>query len=808
MFPSKADQDSFSARGYEIIRELGRGGMGVILLAKSSDLNRLVVIKTLTETNKNSKAKIRFQREAQSLAHFSHRNIVTVHEFGEHHGRPYIVMTYIKGHTLTGFVEQSLKQGKSPDISWTCKTFLLLARALLGLHAQGIVHRDFKPDNILISQDTGEPVLVDFGLAKIDPSQFLTTLESLTLSGHIIGTPGFLPPEQLEPKSEFGESSPASDVWGFGATLFYTLTGHAPFSANTLLELAAILLTKRAPRTRSFYPDIPSWLDELCSQCLETSTAARPSLEQIIQCLESSGKQGLKRSHHKKITLFAATGSLLIALVIAYYYGSRDTAPPKLELQSETTLITRKNSLVIKGRVIDQYPEALLINGQRVELNKDGTFRTRLLLSNSSQTYSLKAIDSSGLQSAATELDIIVDKTLPRLKIDPIPLSTSTTLTITGTADEKLRGLRIGKQTGSIEGLRFNIQFNIEKVEGKFQLEAEDLAGNISSSPLLVSLVHRTGKGSHGSLVTAIIEASDGHTIFLGPGHFRLPERLTRAVRIVGISDKREIIIFARGSSLLKVLGKQVSLKNISLQQRGKKNVALSVSSGGLTLDQCHVDLEGQASLNIGSKNSKKSSSLSLTNCQCVFRGEIGSTITKTNLTMNSVTIVDKRQHLFIDSKTSLLTLTDCENFSLKNVKLHHSRGSNLIIENSSGTIDRMTLHHGNKKGLYVLGSNVQIAHSDFHTNRCEGLSIEKYSEVKVHDSRFINNGQAMEDSLPGIRIAQRSKLWLTDCRIEKHMHYGIHAFNNSRVTLQNCQFKNNKPGPWKIENNAKVSGQ
>ena len=211
---------------YALIRELGRGGMGVVYLARQAGLNRLVCVKLLLSGPWAGEAEVqRFLREAEAAASLRHPNIVGIHELGQVDGRHFFAMEYVEGHTLAELV----RDGPLPA-ERAAGYVREIAEAVEHAHRQGVLHRDLKPSNVLIDADD-RPRITDFGLARrLDAPPG----GSLTTTGAIVGTPAYMPPEQSAPAS--GAIGPRSDVYAMGAVLYELITGRPPFRGETPLD--------------------------------------------------------------------------------------------------------------------------------------------------------------------------------------------------------------------------------------------------------------------------------------------------------------------------------------------------------------------------------------------------------------------------------------------------------------------------------------------------------------------------------------------------------------------------------------------
>jgi hypothetical protein len=224
---------------YELLEEIGRGGMGVVYKAVQRSLGRTVAVKMLLRRDLASGADLaRFRSEAEAAARLDHPGIVAIFEVGEHDDHPFYSMRYVEGTTLA---RQLASGGIAPREA--ARLLAKVADAVEAAHARGVLHRDLKPSNILIDSG-GEPHVSDFGLAKR-----LEQDDSVTHTGAILGTPCYMSPEQAA--GSRGDVGPASDIWSLGAILYQTLTGRPPFQASNPMDTLLAVLESDPPLPRS-----------------------------------------------------------------------------------------------------------------------------------------------------------------------------------------------------------------------------------------------------------------------------------------------------------------------------------------------------------------------------------------------------------------------------------------------------------------------------------------------------------------------------------------------------------------------------
>ncbi|MCM2372317.1 protein kinase domain-containing protein [Aporhodopirellula aestuarii] len=248
---------------YEIIEEIARGGMGVVFKARQQKLGRTVALKMILAGRLAGASDVeRFYREARAAGRLQHPHIVTIHEVGEHDGHHYIAMDYINGHGLS---EEVRDQTLSPIHAATLVR--QVAEAVHFAHQQGTLHRDLKPANILVDAENQTHV-TDFGLAKIlEDEKGGAGEEELTASGQILGTPGYMSPEQAAARQNL--VGPAADVYALGAVLYACLTGRAPFVADSAVDTLLQVIHKEPVWPATLNPNVPKDLETICLKCLE-----------------------------------------------------------------------------------------------------------------------------------------------------------------------------------------------------------------------------------------------------------------------------------------------------------------------------------------------------------------------------------------------------------------------------------------------------------------------------------------------------------------------------------------------------------
>ncbi len=248
---------------YLVIRELGRGGMGVVYLAEQDTLKRPVALKVIRHgVHATPEEVARFRAEAEAVARLQHPNIVQVHEVGNQDGIHYLALEYVDG----GSLDRQLA-GTPQDPRAAARLIETLACAVDHAHRRGILHRDLKPANVLLDAQ-GQPKVTDFGMAKK-----LQGDSGLTASGLIMGTPSYIAPEQASGK--LGEVGPAIDIYGLGALLYEMLTGRPPFKGADPLSTLEQVVSQEPVAPGRFQRHIPRDLETICLKCLEKQPGRR-----------------------------------------------------------------------------------------------------------------------------------------------------------------------------------------------------------------------------------------------------------------------------------------------------------------------------------------------------------------------------------------------------------------------------------------------------------------------------------------------------------------------------------------------------
>lgn len=349
---------------FEVISKLGEGGMGAVYLAQDTKLHRKVALKILTSELFDDRTRLeRFRREARTAAQISNAYVMGTYDIDcledATSGRDinYIVLEYVEGRSLTDYVKE-----ERPDLSKLVRLGERVASGLAAAHKLNIVHRDIKPENIIVN-DSGDPKILDFGLAKpLDPVQFRgdddstqTVSEELTRVGKIIGTVSYMSPEQVR-----GDKiDTRSDIFSFGILLYRMVTGDLPFSGPTQVETMAKILESSFEPPRSRNESIPAELERIITKCLQKDTEDRyQSSRDLVVDLRNVRRQfdsgitdtmtgaGMAQGRKSQKRLWSAVGGsvlVLAAIAMLAQFWTGDRPPTAGGLQA------RSNALAILG---------------------------------------------------------------------------------------------------------------------------------------------------------------------------------------------------------------------------------------------------------------------------------------------------------------------------------------------------------------------------------------------------------------------------------------------------------------------------
>lgn len=347
---------------YEVIKEIGRGGMGRVYKAHDPTTNQHVAVKILItgDLAKDDDIK-RFLREAKTSEKLVHPNIVRFFEVGCENQVYYIAMEYVDGCSIREYVQQ-----EKPSYEQIARLMIQVGQGLQVAHDNGVIHRDLKPANIMVDR-SGQPKIMDFGLAKAQQES-----QQLSRTGMILGTLQYMPPEQAE--GNLKAIDERSDVYGLGAILYEMLTGQPPFSGDSTLFLLNQILTKKTISPSKINPTVPKALENVCNNALQKRKALRyPSANAWAKALEAAlpqlGSTNAPTSSPKRVSKSPASKSSVSKSPVSKSSISKSSVSRGGVSRKELNEISKTSSRISKrGRVPDKVQRTAKI---RLKKRKD-----------------------------------------------------------------------------------------------------------------------------------------------------------------------------------------------------------------------------------------------------------------------------------------------------------------------------------------------------------------------------------------------------------------------------------------------------
>lgn len=380
----KSDKKVTQLGDFKLIKKLGQGGMGEVYLAHQVSLDRQVALKVMNKQfSKQENFVKRFKREAQTMAKLNHPNIVQGYAVGEDRGLLFLAMELVKGHERGRSLQDWMDQQQKLDVGDALHVVLVIADALKYANEMSLIHRDIKPDNMLITEK-GVVKLSDMGLAKATDEDM-----SMTQSGTGLGTPYYMPPEQA---SDAKHVDHRSDIYALGCTFYYFLTGDLPFKGNSAMELIVAKTKGNFTRARSLNKDIPERLDLVLDKMIAKDPKSRyQTYEELIRDLQSLGRA------NPALSFIATTGAATAAPSAAVLAGtsvSAATAAPARTMVNTPAASAAKTAVSSSPGAIGEDTQWIVIQSQPGGPPKKAKFTTaqiRQLLKNGALDAKMKA---------------------------------------------------------------------------------------------------------------------------------------------------------------------------------------------------------------------------------------------------------------------------------------------------------------------------------------------------------------------------------------------------------------------------------
>lgn len=781
---------------YEILEEIGSGGMGRIFRARVKETGIPVVIKTLLSGTQSQSQIERFHREGMALARLSHPHIARVYDFrlsdsqSGAKGSPYLVMEHIQGVTLAEYLDDLRRAEEIIDDGEVLEEiFTPLCDALIYCHESGVIHRDVKPENILIEVSDNpdgkpRPVLVDFGLVRIDKETLRQSLElsqQLTQSGQFMGSPAFSAPEQLLGETEL--FSPALDVWGLAATLYWTVSGHLPYDDRNLMELLATSTQRDPLPLRTHHPKAPRWLDALCTQCLKRQPGKRLSMSEFQRALKA------RRNPRSYRTI--ALGAAILAFILAIPLFFRDQSPPELLLPTMPKKSTQR-TIQFSGRVLDDHPKLVLIARKKRESYQPWksvpvlteTFTAKLELDEGTNGFLIWAEDENGLRSELFKFSIELDTEAPEISELKYPqISYEPEALIEGKVSEAC-SLSSGALTKSLRPPNFQVRIPLKLGRNTLVLNMRDAAGHesqrkiqIERRPVLCVDSKREANralGRYKSFERAVQEAPENARIVVAPGVHRGDIIIRKTLQIIGEGSGQQACLRSQARPL-QLNAPRIVLRNVRVENLGVQgwSDAVQILGNDCLLENCRFYSKAYHGVNIGQARENR------------------------NLTAKRVGVkgtVIRGCEFSRCSRPALATKLGCQTRIIESVFRNNAIGV-FIAQDAITKFEKCQFLANNKEGVKVLQkSRATFKDCVFKQNRYQGLRVQSESRAELQGCEFAENGRGPgQAQFSNIRVETRGQLYMM--RTISHHAYGagLRLQDSSRALVRKTKFLNNR---------------
>lgn len=803
---------------YEIDGEISRGGMGVVFRARYKESSLEVALKVILDQSPPEEEIKRFRREAQTLAQIQHPGVVRIRDFGESEGRPYFAMDLIQGQPLKKAIDDQLREtGKVPAFTWTVKVFSEIAAALVHCHDLNIIHRDLKPANILLDGETEQPVIVDFGLVKRNvgaANAELESIDNLTNSQATLGTPAYMAPEQFDRQGVIGEVDKKSDVWGFGATLYYALTGQAPYTGETVFNIYKALLKGDPPPPSTINPEIPDELNELCSSCLTRNKSQRPTMRAIEDALRQPlSERTLKKKRSRQMTVFLWSGAsfLLFGLIAAVSVTVRpqllDFYEPVLTV-NPTVPTTIEESIDISGTASDEFLSRVELRvgsrSYKIQANPS-KFSKTLPLKLGMNRVVVRAYDENE-RFAQVNLEIRRVTPITELTLAPTPkYSYEKSLSLTGEAPPTIVNIECNGQKVVLKDKKFAVKLPLQFGLNELKFTAYDKY-NQSTTKLVQCVrneVYSVGpvrpsplenlSSKHFTKLQDAIDTAQKSSRKKPIPKIRLLERTIRGgLKIKGRLyleglDREGTVIESTDKTCFSVEEGQVRLENIRLKTVITKEIgvfALRLLSGSIDASNCHFS-GGYDSVRLGSEIS-------------LARADLYPSIN-----FNSCVIEDSSGNGVYARFRGQVNLSDCviRGHREAGLFIELTPGSNgLATDHRDSLIDGCVIEKNGLEGCEINGvGKITLRNTKIRDNTQEGILVDNGGRdaVIVENCQIDRNGKGTKaEQYPGVLARAGSQLQLKKCQLRDNFDESIYCSEkSSKIVVEDCSISGSKVG-------------